>query len=139
MQHPYDRLRVIATPREGMARCGTHDAYERQHVAEMRAKRAAYPALGFRDPWPAAVTQPPFVAGGKWVLPCPCGDAPMASPEWDEARCFACGAVYRQLLWPPDRLAIERVLLGRPRAMLRTWLPGETVADLMTQNGEHGL
>ena len=80
-----------------------------------------------------------MVAGGKWVVFCQCGDAPMASPEWDEARCFQCGAIYYNLQWPQERSAIEEALIARSEAGLRTWLPGETVSDLWQQNKEHGV
>ena len=137
-RHHYDALRTIATPREGMAGCRTREAYEARHVTEMRAKVRAFPALDIREPWEAPAGAVPFVAGGKWIVLCPCGDAPMASPDWNEARCFECGAVHRGLQWPADRDAIEAVLIVRPAAV-RTWLPTETVDDLRAQNVAHGV
>ena len=138
MRHRYDALSCIATPREGMAHCATHAQYVARHHEEMTAKRRGFPALGFREPWPEAPGAEPFVVDGKWIVVCACGDAPMASPEWDEARCFGCGAIYRGLVWPADRLEIESMLLRRPAAV-RTWLPGETVDDLREQNLSHGV
>lgn len=138
LRHRYDALRKIATPSEGMPGCATRDAYARQHVRQMQKKRALLPALGLRDPWPAPPGAVPFVVGGKWVVLCPCGDAPMASPEWDVARCFECGAIYAALAWPADRSAIEAALVVRPAAV-RAWLPTETVADLLAQNAANGV
>lgn len=139
MRHIYDRLDHIATPRDGMANCSTHDHYVHSHEAEMKNKQRAFPALGFRSPWVATDGAQPLVAGGKWVVICECGDAPMASPEWNEARCFGCGAIYRHLRWPEDRLTIERVLTSRPSALSRNWLPDESVQDLRAQNSAHGV
>ena len=139
MPHPYDRLRRIATPREGMAGCASQVAYAARHARQMAAMRTAYPALGIRDPWEATECPVPFVLGGKWVVVCPCGDAPMASPEWDEARCFQCGAMYHGLAWPPDRVTLEALLVARPAAAVRAWLPHETLDELRGENAAHGI
>lgn len=138
-RHPYDRLGRIATPKEGMANCRTPEMYARAHVAQMTAKREAFHALDVRLPWDAPTAAVPFINGGKWVVLCDCGDAPMASPAWDIARCFNCGAIYRSLAWPAEREAIEAALLDRPQAITRSWLAGESLADLQAQNVEHGL
>ena|SRR3990167_5221828 len=139
MRHPYDALQRLATPCEGMAQCGTPDAYAASHRRQMQGLQRLYPALAFRDPWPAPDGAVALATGGKWVIVCVCGDAPMAHPDWDEARCFACGAIYRHLQWPPQRHAIEDALLARPQAITRAWLPGESVAVLRRQNREHGV
>lgn len=137
-RHLYDRLTHIATPRDGMAGCSTREKYVARHLHEIAAKRAAFPSLDFKV-FDAPTGAVPLVTGGKWVVICECGDAPMASPEWDEARCFACGAVYRSLAWPPDRKAIEHELVARPSALVRAWLPNESVDDLRQQNADHGI
>ena len=127
--HHYDRLSVIATPREGMLACPTAEHYRLAHEAQIQALRATYPALGVRMPWVATTKPVPYITAGKWVIICPCGDYPLASPVWNEARCFACGAIYRKLKWPRDREAIEAALVARPRALLRCWTPGISVRE----------
>jgi len=122
-----------------MVRCRTAAEYGAAHETAMVRLRAAFPALAIRTPWAADPGAQPLVTGGKWVVLCVCGDAPMASPAWDEARCFQCGAIYRGLAWPDDRRAIEALLLQRPQALTRAWLPGETVADLEGENVAHGV
>ena len=131
--HPYDRLGHLATPADGIRGCRTQRAYQAQHEQAMRALQQDYPTLGFRRPWPAG-SAVALVSGSKWVVLCPCGDAPMASPEWNEARCFACGAIYSGLQWPASRADIEQTLLRRPFRETRCWLPGETVDELRAQN-----
>ncbi len=122
--HHYNRLSVIATPREGMLACPTAAHYRLAHEAQMQALCERFPALGFRAPWVATTTPVPYITAGKWVVSCPCGDYPIASPAWNEARCFACGAIYRKLTWPRDREAIEAVLVKHPSALMRKWKPG---------------
>lgn len=139
MKHPYDRLDHIATPRDGIASCATQDKYARHHHDQMALKARLYPTLGFRLPWSSETKPVPLVLGGKWIVFCECGDAPMASPEWNEARCFTCGAIYTGLEWPRDRQGIEDLLIDRPVALVRAWLPGETTDDLRAQNTERGI
>lgn len=139
LRHLYDRLGKIATPREGMADCGTPQQYAQRHAAQMQGKRKAFPYLNVPMPFESTAHPQPCVLGGKWVVFCDCGDAPMASPEWDEARCFNCGAIYRGLPWPDDAVEIESALCSRPHAIVRAWLPHETVADLIAQNLENGI
>ncbi|OFW37660.1 MAG: hypothetical protein A3J29_06195 [Acidobacteria bacterium RIFCSPLOWO2_12_FULL_67_14b] len=140
MPPPYDRLGRIAPPREGMPECGTPAQYAAVHSERLRARAEALPHLNFRaEPWPAPDGMAAVIYGGKWIVECPCGEIPMASPAWDEARCFECGAIYRRLALPADREAIEALLLQRPTAVTRTWLPGEPLDDLRAQNAAHGI
>lgn len=138
MRHLYDALTVIGTPAEIVADCRTHAKYVDRHMREMAAKQAKFPSFAFA---PHVVTPAPvpFIVCGKWVVLCACGDAPIASPAWDEARCLQCGAIYHGLSWPSERAEIEAALVARPRALLRTWVPGETLADILAQNAEHGV
>lgn len=122
-----------------MAGCRTQEQYARRHLRQMTDKREAFPALDIRLPWDSRTKPVPFIAGGKWVVLCECGDAPMASPEWDEARCFNCGAIFRGLAWPAQRAEIEAELLDRPQAVVRAWLPDESVEDLRQQNRDRGI
>jgi hypothetical protein len=120
----YDQLDHIATPADGMPGCDTLDHYRREHIAMPR------PPMG---PVPA------FVNAGRWLVRCACGDAPMAHPDWPEVRCFNCGAIGGHVIWPAERADIERVLLARPRAVNRNWMPGESVEDLQRENRDHGM
>jgi hypothetical protein len=55
-------------------------------------------------------------------------------------QCWDCGA-RSEVLWPPDDLvwSIERLLLMRPDPMTQNWEPGETLTQLMWENGAHGI
>jgi hypothetical protein len=84
-------------------------------------------------PHAGGTAPPPYVSAGRWVLDCPCGNAPSVSVPWDLALCLECGAIYTGLAFPPDRPRIETVLLNRQRQQ-RNWKPPETLADLIEQN-----
>lgn len=76
------------------------------------------------------------VCANQWVVDCECGAGNATDPEWVLACCFGCGAIHRNILFPPDRerSAIEALLLARLRPRDRHWLPGESVGDLTHQN-----
>ncbi len=78
------------------------------------------------------------IESGFWVATCECGAGNGVHPEWERARCFACGAVHRVRL-PRQWRAIEHVLLERPLSETRNWKPGETLAGLRAENREHGV
>lgn len=138
MRHPYQNLTKIATPIEGMGHPNIY-VYRLAHARQMATVAAKFPALGFSPtPWDAPDGAIPWVNGGKWTVTCACGDCPMACPEWDEVRCFLCGAVYRNLIWPPQREALERLLVKRP-AHVRAWFPGESLDDIRAENLAHGV
>lgn len=56
---------------------------------------------------------------------------------------FECGYCYGvgDVIWPAEEMvhSIERLLLMRPLPLNRNWNPGETIADLMRENAEHGV
>jgi hypothetical protein len=99
-------------------------------------------------------TAEPLVARvnhGVWVASCSCGARGLPAPGtvvfldrllgW----CIRCGnrawgGGWRPIIapGPEERRAIERVLLCRPNVDDRNWESGETVADLVAQNREHG-
>jgi hypothetical protein len=56
------------------------------------------------------------------------------------AQCWDCGE-RGEALWPPDEVvhSIERLLLMRPDVTTQNWQPGETLHDLMWENGAHGI
>lgn len=77
---------------------------------------------------------------GRWAVRCPtlwCTNAYM--PELHQAawRCEVCG-LDMDIVWPPDPIAIEALLLMRPDPNARSWEPNETLADLFAENVEHG-
>jgi hypothetical protein len=100
------------------------------------------------------LTAEPLVARvnhGVWIASCPCGargtPAPggvvfTATPLVCCARCGnqAAGRGWRTVALPdtPTRYRIEAILLCRPNAGDRNWEPGETLADLLAQNRDHG-
>ena len=76
---------------------------------------------------------------GRWVIDCECGAGNAVDPEWPFAACPACGAVHRNILYPPNREAIEAALNARPNQRNRFWNPDETLDQLRTENLAHGL
>jgi hypothetical protein len=91
-------------------------------------------------PWEAPAGAVVIISGGTYVVVCTCGNAPVAAPEYDEARCLECGAVYHHLTWPPKEAVadIEDALLVRPRQH-RHWKPGESVTTIKAENRANGL
>ena len=58
--------------------------------------------------------------------------------------CYSCWGngetpVLRAVAWPADKVAIEAVLLARPRYINRNWKVGETLAELQAENRENGV
>jgi hypothetical protein len=87
---------------------------------------------------------PAWVSGGRWIVMCPCGGAQLASREDHRFFCVDClnaqvGGQWRTVSWPDDAAAIEAALLRRPESYTRTWLPTETLTDLLAENAEHGV
>jgi hypothetical protein len=81
----------------------------------------------------------PRIEHGRWCALCPaCAQTMAVSPEWRLALCFACGAEYASLELPSDWRGIESALLAR-EVVNRNWLPGESVADLATENETYGV
>lgn len=54
--------------------------------------------------------------------------------------CRVCGQV-TEIIWPSEAMVkgIERLLMMRPDPTTRNWRPGETLHDLMFENGAHGI
>jgi hypothetical protein len=64
--------------------------------------------------------------------------------SWGYVWCPLCGnratgRRWRPVAYPDDFEAIEAALRARPDPTTRNWTPGETVADLLDENREHGL
>lgn len=119
----------VRTPEEYLER-------QRQHIA---ALRAALPEYSWREPWTSLATPAARISGGRWIVDCPCGNANSASHEWMLALCYECGAIYRSIVFPENREAIEQALLLRPEWRNRHWAPPETLDDLLAENAAHGV
>jgi len=86
------------------------------------------------------------VNAGRWIVHCPlpgCNGAQYASVQDHRFWCVDCNnkAVAGQWIkvaWPDNVEDIEQALLQRPREA-QHWLFGETVADLIEQNRQHGV
>jgi hypothetical protein len=88
--------------------------------------------------WECDMPADPRVNHGRWIVDCVCGNGASVSHEWREARCFACGAVYRGVAFPANADEIERVLVARPNRATQNWRH-ETVDVLRSENMEHGV
>lgn len=90
-----------------------------------------------------------YVNYGQWVAECPSGDGGAIQASRSEPfMCPECwnalwGGQWLEVVYPPNKAAIEAVLLRRPKVRneyrTRNWLPGETVAALNAENAAHGL
>lgn len=78
------------------------------------------------------------VEHGRWIADCPCGAGIAVHPQWTEAGCLECGRWWPVMV-PRDWDDIEAVLLARPKAVNRGWLPGETATVLREENITRGL
>lgn len=76
----------------------------------------------------------------RWIVRCPdCGgpeDVAVADPRFFCLSCYneEVGGQWRPVEFPAERERVEALLMERPHAKIRAWLPGETVTDLQTQN-----
>lgn len=119
--------------------------------------QACYPKAEIAPLDHVVLTADPLVArinNGMWIASCSCGAPPargaptpgmivfLDRPLGWCVRCGnqAWGGGWRRVVAPPvrERAAIESVLLCRPNVGDRNWEPGETIADLVAQNAEHG-
>ena len=88
---------------------------------------------------------PAVVNAGRWVVQCPdCTGAQMCAVSDPRFLCVNClnagnGGQWRPVAVPANRTAIEALLLVRPLAVNRNWLPGETVAHLQAENTAAGV
>jgi hypothetical protein len=83
-----------------------------------------------------------FVNAGRWLVQCPrCNGAQFAFQNDPWFLCTDCpdGHVWRTVVWPKERRNLEAELLVRPDRETRSWRLGESIADLVKQNAEHGV
>lgn len=82
-----------------------------------------------------------WVNRSSWAVNCDvCLESIIIEPEMPFFCPNCCnirnGGYARPVIWPEDRMAIEKVLLMRAAPETRNWLPTETLADLIAQNKE---
>ena len=86
----------------------------------------------------------PRINHGRWIVDCPfCPSAELMN-ESGLFMCQSCwninnGRAYHNVAKPNNRIKVERALLKRPEQENRNWKPGETVAQLLAENIEHGV
>lgn len=79
-----------------------------------------------------------YINHGRWVADCPnCNGAELVAPGVTMI-CGSCGAEHIVKL-PRNRKKIEEVLEVRGEKRLMNWSPGETPADLVAENIDHGI
>jgi hypothetical protein len=137
----------------------TAEKFAKRHRSQLQALRGrGLPVEERLEPDGAPV----IVSGGTWIVVCPCRAGAVASRDWNEARCFDCGRIFRSLTWPADVDAVVEALLARPQGARHWWgdataqarmteifgpglvgmfgsPTGETVADLQDDNVARGL
>jgi len=83
-----------------------------------------------------------FANEGRWIVSCPvprCGGAQLASLTDPRFLCVTCGNVANGGAWLPVTFPkalpdIEAALTARANPVQQNWLPGESVAVLLTEN-----
>jgi hypothetical protein len=81
---------------------------------------------------------------GRWIARCPAGLCTSAVQirRWQQrfecAGPGGCGWT-TQIVWPADPEGIEVLLAMRPDVHTRSWLPGETLQDLLQENTIHDV
>ena len=75
---------------------------------------------------------------GRWIASCLCGSGMGVDPDWPDARCFECGAVY-PVVFPVTSREIDAVLSRRPLLESRNWGPTETIDTLRQENAARGI
>ena len=136
---PYSILPTdcLLRPKHLTAGALTPEAYLEAQRADILRKMAALPLLNWRMPFVHQERVALKVCDSQWQLVCECGGVALYDPEWALGACFSCGAIYRQE--PPSNWrALERVLTCRPSLSTRHILPGQTLADLVAENIQHG-
>lgn len=81
---------------------------------------------------------------GRWVARCPaglCTNAVQVNRWQQRYECVGAGGCgwTSYISWPPDPEAVETLLAMRPDPNTRSWVPGETLQDLLLENGQHGV
>jgi hypothetical protein len=125
----------ILTAREqhGVKSIGDYLAKHASYIARLNRHGARYAVHEVTDRVPARID------ANRWLVDCACGNCCATDAEWGIACCYACGAIYRSVIFPAAKETIEAVLLTRPRSMDRAWSPNESLQDLVDENRRHGF
>jgi hypothetical protein len=88
---------------------------------------------------------PAYVNHGRWIVDCPCGGAECVTEDDKVFYCLSCGNAqvngnFIRVKFPNqvERDKFEKSLALRPES-LRNWIPGETPADIASENRKHGI
>ena len=86
---------------------------------------------------------PAFVSWSRWVAVCGYAaycDAAAELRRFQDGFICECGRA-TTVTWPSEDMVfgVERLLMWRPNPKNRNWSPGETLTDLMLENGAHGV
>lgn len=132
----YDQLTIIARPVHILG-VRTSEAYLAAQALQVDRLTAVRTLPGVSVPYDQPDGAVAWIGGGKWLVTCVCDNAPSASPEWDLALCYECGAKYHGIVFPSNAADIEKALCVR-RASFRSWTT-ETLDDLKAWNVANGL
>lgn len=89
------------------------------------------------NPWDSPEPTIARINHGRWIADCIwCKSGILTRPEWGVAYCGECGARYhiKQVEFPKNYKAIEKILLRRVRRDQQNWAQPQTIADLQKEN-----
>lgn len=107
--------------------------YRRQHEKAIAKKRQEGDEATLRMINTAIEAR---IDANRWLVDCECGGAAAASPEWPESRCFGCGRIFTNVVFPQNRAEIEAELAKQSYEPMREWTPGETMDELRAHQAE---
>lgn len=131
---------VIMTPVHTLG-VRTASDYATRHRKVILDGRMSLPELNWREPWPSPDKVQALISGGRWIVACTtkgCSNAPLTHPDWKVARCFECGAIYQDVIFPENIAEISALLVKRAYVANRNWVPGETIEELRAENIANG-
>lgn len=98
----------------------------------------------FAAPIDTALTKPipAEINHGRWIVRCPyCSGAELADTADPRFFCLSClneeaGGKWLPVQFPANREELEKALLERKQVETRSWLPHESLTDLLAQTLE---
>lgn len=122
---------ALLTARDAYA-VPTHEAYVAKHAAVLADMAKHGSSEVVHD---APETLEVYANHGRWIGDCGCGSGVPVVPEWPDARCFGCGAVYgaAQVSLPARWEAVAAELERRPIRALRNARHDETPDGLAAE------
>ena len=124
--------------------CSVDEFYCKQKIAEKLARLGMFvppaPTAVAADAPPAVAFVEPLYGMARWIAACP--DCKGSEYVWlSQPRFLCCGCAnrsiggkWRPVQMPPDRRAVERLLLARPDPNTRVWYAGESIEQLEAEN-----